>query len=108
MELDIHKLDAVWTSDEKRLGLAQHLFHREHDINPDLQLYASYLEVGNYDYGEVYYVPTDFIAGQESHTGNIKLSVSFDHALKRTWFRMPEFVARGEARQQQLPELGRA
>ncbi len=62
MDLDIKKLDEVWTADAKKLGLAQQLFHRQDEVNPDLQLYASYLEVENFEYGEVFYVPTDFVA----------------------------------------------
>ena len=65
MELEIKKLDTVWTSDQKKLGLVQNLFHREDEVDPDLLLYATYLEVSNYDYGEIYYVPTEYISEQD-------------------------------------------
>lgn len=51
MELEIKKLDEVWTADSQKLGLAQYLFHRTKEIDPDLQYYASYLEVEDYQFG---------------------------------------------------------
>ncbi len=102
MELDIRKLDELWTADNKKLGLAQQLFHRLADINPNLQLYASYLEVKDFDYGEVFYVPTDFITGRDVETGRLTLDVTYNDVMKRTWFRMPEFVVRGQGRKETL------
>lgn len=103
MELNINKFEEMWTADGKKLGLARYVFHREDEINPDLQLYASYLEVQDFEYGEAFYIPTDFIADRDSETGKISLTVNYDEAMKRTWFRMPDFVAHGESRKEELP-----
>jgi hypothetical protein len=104
MELKINKLDEVWTADGKKLGLAQRLFHRLDDINPDLQLYASYLVVENYEYGEVFYIPTDFIVDSQEESERLTLLVTRDRILQRTWFRMPNFVANDQARKESLSE----
>lgn len=104
MEIDIKRQDEVWTVDEQKLGVALQLFHRTDEINPSLQLYASYLEVGNLDYGEVFYVPTDFITERQVETGRLMVSKKRDEAMQLTWFRMPEFVAHGQYRQEGLPE----
>jgi hypothetical protein len=104
MDFDIKKLEAIWTADSKKLGLAQYLLYRQDNINPDLQLYGSYLQVEDYEFGEVYYVPTDYIAGRDPDRGNVTLAVSFETVRQRTWFRMPDFIAHGEARKEFLPE----
>jgi hypothetical protein len=102
MDLEIIKLDEVWTADSKKLGLAQSLFHRTKDINPKLLLYASYLEVESYEFGEIYYVPTDYVEGREPDTGRVMLAVDLQTVLKRTWARLPDFIAHGEAEKQDL------
>lgn len=104
MEIKVKKLDEVWTADGKKLGLAQQLFHRLDEINPDLQLYASYLEVENYDYGEVFYIPTDFIDESPGESNRLTLTLTRDKILQRTWFRMPNFVASNQARRELLGE----
>lgn len=105
MEESINKLEEIWTVDSKKLGLAQHIFHRQDGINPKLQLYATYLEVEDFKYGEVFYVPTEFVAGRDPETENISLTVSFDEVMKRTWFRMPDFIAQGQSQKEKLPSL---
>lgn len=103
MDMNFRKLDEVWTADSKKLGSAYRLFHREEEINPALQYYASYLEVESYEYGETYYVPTDFIAGRDE-SGKVTLTVTLGEVLRRTWLRMPDFVAQGQDRREALPE----
>ncbi len=104
MELVIEKLDEVWTADEQKLGLAQHLYFREEGIDPLLQLYESYIEVENYEFGEVFYVPFDFVISRSDEEARIHLSATFAEALSHTWARMPHFVALGEGRKEDLPE----
>lgn len=104
MDLGIKKLDEVWTKDEKKLGLAQELYHRLDGINPDLLYYASYLEVESFEYGITYFVPTDFIAPRDAEGERVMLTVSLEKVMKRTWFVMPDFIVRGEARKEALEE----
>lgn len=103
MEPDIKKLEEIWTVDDKKLGLAQNLFHRIDDTNPELQLYATYLKIENFEYGEVFYVPTDFVAVRAAESAKVSLTVSYDEVMQRTWFRMPDFVAHGQDRKVDLP-----
>ncbi|NIT55781.1 MAG: hypothetical protein GWN00_05955, partial [Aliifodinibius sp.] len=71
MELTISKLEEVWTADDKKLGVANAIYHRLEGINPELKYYASYLHVQNFDYGDDYYIPTDFIEGRDEETGRL-------------------------------------
>ena len=102
MNLKINKLDEVWTADHIRLGLAERIFHRDEGVNPDLELYGSYLEIENFDLGYNYYIPFDFFHDDHDSEG-IELAVTFKDVQKNTWSRMPNFVARGEARIEELP-----
>lgn len=102
MEIGIRKLDEVWSSDEKLFGLAQHIFMREEGADPDLLLYEGYLEVENYDLGEIFYVPLDFIASRDDKEEKVLVSATFTEALRQTWTRIPHFVARGAGRKEEL------
>ncbi len=102
MNLKINKLDEVWTADHIRLGLAERIFHREEGVNPDLELYGSYLEIENFDLGYNIYVPLDFIHDHE--TMGVGITVTFEDVQRNTWSRTPNFIAHGEARTEELPE----
>ena len=104
MNARYRKLDVVWTSDGKKLGLAQRLFHRTEGVEPANLLYESYLEVENFELGSTYFVPTDFIEERDAESGKLKLSKSFSEVQEKTWFRMPIFAARGDGREESLPE----
>ncbi len=101
MEPNIKKLEETWTADGKKLGLAQRLFHRENEIRPELQLYATYLGIEDYDFGQAFFVPADYIAARDDD-GGLKLTVNYDEVMKRTWFRMPDFIAFGQSRKEEL------
>ena len=103
MDMEITKLAEVRTADDKKLGLTQALYHRQAEIDPKLQFYATYLEVENYEFGEVYYVPTDFIVQETIGDDKIRLQTTFDQVQQKTWFRLPDFIARGEGRKEELP-----
>ncbi len=102
MELTISKLEEVWTADDKKLGVANAIYHRLEGINPELKYYASYLHVQNFDYGDDYYIPTDFIEGRDEETGRLSLNRKFQEVLENTWTRMPEFVLQGNGRIEKL------
>ena len=104
MNARYQKLDEVWTSDGQKLGLAQRLFHRAEDAEPANLLYESYLEVENFELGSTYFVPTDFIEEVEGESEKLMLSKSFSEVQEKTWFRMPIFAARGDGREESLPE----
>ena len=102
-QLQLYKFDEIWTRDGYLLGEAYNLCHRTQDIDPVLQLYATYLYVVSFDIGDDYYVPLDFIAGREPD-GRVTLAVTMKQVQNRTWTRIPDFVARGQARHEALPE----
>ena len=106
MKLKINKLEEVWTADNKRLGLAERVYHRDEGANPELELYESYLEIENFDLGSNFYVPFDFISDHDEEFRGIKLTVTFNDVQKKTWSRMPHFIAHGEARTEELPKAG--
>lgn len=94
----LNKDDAVVTQDGVQLGVARVVYHRDPtEVNPDLLLYGSYLEVENLDYGDNYFVPMDFVAAHDAGTHRLTLAVKFKQVLDRTWTRQPDFVAHGRA-----------
>ena len=104
MNLNIHKLEEVWTADGKKVGLAEKIYHRVKGADPELELYESYLEIENFELGSSFFVPFDFIRNDEVQTERIELAVTFDDVHRNTWTRMPFFVAHGEAREETLSE----
>ena len=103
-DLVFMKLDEVWTADEQKLGLAHHLYHRTDEVNPELEYYASYLEVESFEIGEIYYITTDFVAGRDPDLRRVTLAVDLKTVLKRTWARMPDFIAHNNAEKEALTE----
>ncbi len=104
---NIKKLDEVWTADSRKLGLAQSLFERQGESDPDLRLYSAYLHVENYEFGYNYYVPVDFIAGYDPENNQVNLAVTFEEVIQQTWFRLPDFIARATARKIELASSAR-
>lgn len=102
MDLKLRKLEDIWTNDGRLVGQAHSLYHRLGDVDPELKLYATYLLVISFEIGEDYYIPTDFIEGRDPETGRVMLSVDMLRILEETWERMPDFVARGEAKVEAL------
>ena len=100
----MRKLDAIWTSDDQKLGLAQRLFHRLEDAEPENLLFETYLEIENYDLGSNYFVPTDFIDVSEGTEAELVVNKTFQEIQELTWFRMPAFVAAGKGREESLPQ----
>lgn len=100
--MNIQFSDQVFTSDEQYLGSARILYHRpENEVNPQLLLYASYLEVENLKYGDNYFVPTDFITQRDAQS-RLHLSATMRQVQERTWTRQPHFVAHGQAKIEKL------
>lgn len=96
MELNINYHDEVWSKDEKKLGVANLIYHRPEGVDPHLKYYDSYLHVEDYDLGLVYFIPTDFIAEIDDDQ-RVILSKTRKEVLHNTWDRKPGFVAGGHA-----------
>lgn len=106
MDIEIRARDEIWTSDGYRLGVARDLHYRpEEEVNPEEQLYAAYLEIVNYELGDDFYVPTDFLAERDEENGRVLLDVKMKDVQQRTWSRAPEFVAQKLGRSVHLADL---
>jgi hypothetical protein len=102
MEEQFKKNDVVVTKDGRFLGKVMSLHHRVDDIDPQLELYAAYVKVWNEEMGDEFFIPTDFVHSKDAATNDFALSVDFKTVEKETWTRMPDFVARGEDREDSL------
>ena len=65
----------VMTSDGEFLGKALRLHHRPDEIDPELKLYASYLETSNLFMGSPFFIPVDFIADYDPPNTLVTLTV---------------------------------
>ena len=92
-ENNIKKYAQVFTADEVNVGRAIRLHHRTDDINPDMRLYASYLESNSIQMGGSIYIPTEFIDGVDPEANSIWLSVNLSTVKRETWDRIPDFIA---------------
>lgn len=94
----------VVTADGEILGKALALHHRTpEEVDPDLKLYASYLEVPNFQVGSPFYVPVDFIADYDSDALQVNLSVPLSAVMDETWDREPSFIAGRQDQAERLP-----
>lgn len=90
--VDIQRNEAVYTSDDVLLGNAIAVFRRTDEVNPKMKLYAAYLKVFNFEMGDDFFVPTDFI-GERSADGRLHLTINMNTVKRETMERMPNFVA---------------
>lgn len=102
MSIDVKRGEEVWTSDGNRLGTARRLHHRQEEIDPELELYATYLHVVSFDLGDDFYVPTDYIDGRDEN-GRVLITESMQKVQDHTWTRLPDFIAQGEDEEEELP-----
>lgn len=93
MEDTIQERDEVWTSDGVKLGVVHALHQRPGEARPEDQLYAVYLEVYNFEFGDDYYVPLDFVASRDEEQNRLVLAVPMKEVMQRTWSRAPDFIA---------------
>lgn len=101
-EKKLRKYADVYTADNQHIGLALRIRHRTEDINPDLKLYAAYLELTSIELGSKTYIPTDFIADYNPGTNRVSLVVPLKTVADETWNREPQFVASGQGRVEEL------
>lgn len=101
--MNIKANDDVWTTDGTRLGVARRWHFRPEDqIDPEDRLYAAYLEIENFELGDVIYVPDVYLAGRDEATGRVMVTVPMKQVMRLTWTRMPDFVAFGQGSQAPL------
>jgi hypothetical protein len=103
MDVPIKHLEEIWTADGKKLGVAKYLHYRLEGVDPELELYATYLEVEDFEYGTEYFVPTDFLAGRNTNQERVSLTTSLQQVLENTWTRRPDFLLHKAGRTEPLP-----
>jgi hypothetical protein len=97
--------EEVWTRDGVRLGAARRWHYRpEEQISPAELLFASYLEVENFELGDVFFVPDVYLTGRDESSGRLLLDATMREVERRTWTRMPDFAARLQGREVLLTE----
>lgn len=101
---NLTKYTQVVASDGHPIGVALRFRHRTEDINPDLKLYATYLEVAGVELGNNSFIPTDFIKDYDPAAGLVTLAVPFDIVEDETWNRAPTFIALRQDKIEPLPE----
>ncbi len=102
----IKPMDEVWTLDGRKLGVARRWhFRPEDEVSPAELLYAAYLEVKNFDLGDVVYVPDIFLIESDGDGSQVLVDATARQVMQWTWTRTPDFVARGDS---QVIPLGRA
>lgn len=89
----VKKYTQVVTSDDFLLGVALRIHHRLEEIDPDLKLYAAYLQVSSRDLGTHFYIPTEFIKEYDPAGGKLILSVALEIVEDEIWSREPTFIA---------------
>lgn len=89
---NVKKFTVVETSDGFNLGRALRIHLRRDDINPDLKLYAAYLQVNSPILGSHYFIPTDFIKEYKPEEGKLILSVPEKDVEEEMWNRDPSFI----------------
>lgn len=104
MDVGVRAGDEIWTADDEKLGVAECLHLRPaEEVNPEEQLYAAYLEIRNYELGDDYYVPTDFLGEREGDGNRVLLPVTMKDVMQNTWSRAPRFALEQWGRRVSLP-----
>ncbi len=94
IETTIQEGDRVLSADGYDLGVARSLHYRPaEEVNPQEQLYAVYLQVMNFEMGDEFYIPVDFLEPRGEEQEVVRLSVPVRFVQRRAWSRAPEFVA---------------
>jgi len=92
-EKELKKGADVLAADGEFVGKALRLHHRPDDVDPELKLYACYLEASNLLMGSHIFIPVDFIADYDAQANRVTLTVPGRVVLNETWDREPSFIA---------------
>ena len=93
MTLNLKEKDEIWSKDGHRLGLANYVYHRTKDVNPQLELYERYLDISRFT----------ALSGDKEH-GRFTLTVTMDEAMAKGWSRLPDFILKRESVKEELPK----
>lgn len=103
-EKELKKYADVYTSDGEHLGVTMRFHHRPpENVDPELRLYRTYLEVQSVEMGGPVYIPTVFIGDYDPATNRLIVNASMNEAEEALWNRKPDFIARGLSVREELP-----
>jgi hypothetical protein len=102
MDISLTRADSVYSKDGDLLGNPLFIAHRldGDEVNPELDLYAAHVRIISRSLGTNFHVPAEFFANRDN--GNVMLSLT-QHQILNYWMRLPDFVARGNFRREDLP-----
>ncbi len=104
IEAGLRKYATVITKDEDEVGVAMRLQLRPAvDVNPDLKLYASYLEIQSVELGGTAFIPLEYVAMLDPVEQRVMLDATLATVKDQVWNRKPDFVARGLSTRVDLP-----
>lgn len=98
----IHRGVPVITSDGMSVGQALAHFERVEGVDPGVKLYAHYLKTFDFDIGDEYYIPAEFVDRFDEVAGKVILNVPMRKVQTETMMRMPRFIAIGKAKRTDL------
>lgn len=101
----VRKNISVLTSDGFELGQTHKLYHRLDEAEPELKLFATYLMVVNFDIGDDFYVPTDYVDTAKWDGTAVYLTLSRNEVGQQSLTTLPQFIAAHRFREEKLPEL---
>lgn len=99
----IHFHDTIMTADEQVVGKAQRLYHYDGEEFAEVQGFTHFLKVFNFETGDDFYIPTEFISDRNAASSTIKLSIPFREIQTRTLSRKPRSIAYDLATVEELP-----
>jgi hypothetical protein len=99
----MHKNIPVYTDDDVLLGEVIRILHRTGEIDPELALYESYMNIWDVHSGQRVFVPTDFIDSEQPDRVNLWIDLA--EVKHEFWGRIPPFVAGRRFTVEELPVL---
>ena len=86
----------VLSNDGHKLGAAQALFHSRGNVDDiETQPYRRHLKIFNFETGESYFVPTEYL--DQSADLTIVVRASHQSILHEGWDRTPRYIAYDDA-----------
>lgn len=103
MRINLKQSDLFWTRDGQRLGHPHRIHHRTSDLILVLALHACYVHAVSFKLGINYYIPLVYLGGRNRDHDRITLTAPTKRVQRKTWDRIPDIVAHGEAEWEELP-----
>lgn len=104
IDAGLRKYAMVVTEDADELGVALRLHLRPlEDVDPDLKLYAAYVEMQTVQLGGTAFIPLEFVDQFDPAEQRLHLEVKLSKVKDEVWNRKPDFVARGHSTKIELP-----